>query len=96
MLVAYASSVNIVLPKKATNRVEYAAEYLQKKLLQQGFVVSVTKNGKADKNSECKVYLSISKNTASLKKEGFEITTTVKQSKKGAITNISIVGNDGT
>lgn len=96
MLVAYASSVNIVLPKKATNRVDYAAEYLQKKLLQQGFAVSVTKNGKADKNSECKVYLSISKNTASLKKEGFEITTTVKQSKKGAITNISIVGNDGT
>ena len=96
MLVAYASSVNIVLPKKATNRVEYAAEYLQKKLLQQGFAVSVTKNGKADKNSECKVYLSISKNTVSLKKEGFEITTTVKQSKKGAITNISIVGNDGT
>lgn len=39
-LFTMAESVNIVTPKGAGNRVTYAAEYLQKKLRQQGLPLS--------------------------------------------------------
>lgn len=56
-LFTMAESVNIVTPKGAGNRVTYAAEYLQKKLRQQGFTVVVTANGKEDKKAEHRITL---------------------------------------
>ena len=40
-LTVMAEKVNIILPQGKTNRVAYAAEYLQKKLQGQGFELSL-------------------------------------------------------
>lgn len=58
-LFVMAESVNIVTPKGAGNRVSYAAEYLQKKLQQQGFTVTVTADGKEDKQATHRVTLDV-------------------------------------
>lgn len=90
-LTAMAESVNIVTPKQASNRVVYAAEYLQKKLKGQGFDVIITGNGKKVK-ADRTVILSVAAKAEGLKKEGFSLSTVQKKGK----TIINIVGNDGS
>ena len=89
---AFADKVNIILPKKASNRVGYAAEYLQKHLEKQGFdvVVSPKKDAKADHF----VTLSAAKKLVG-KKEGFTILAENKTSKNGTSAIISVVAHDG-
>lgn len=81
--VSFAQKVNILTEKKASNREQYAAEYLQKKLNRLGF--SAVVNGK--KGEYC-ISLSQAKDTAGLKKEGFSWT---RKGKK-----ILLQGNDGS
>lgn len=90
---AYAYKVNIVLPKKAQNRVAYAAEYLQKHLEKQGFIVSIT--NKRDAKANHNISLSAPQKLQG-KKEGFTITAAVKTTKIGQQADISVTGNDGT
>ncbi len=90
---AYAEKVTIVLSPKASNRVEYAAEYLQKHLQRQGFTVSVTP--KRDNKADHTVTLAVAAGEG-LKKEGFTLTADVKETRKGKKTEINILGNDGT
>lgn len=90
---AYAEKVTIVLSPKASNRVEYAAEYLQKHLQRQGFTVSVTP--KRDNKTDHTVTLAVAAGEG-LKKEGFTLTADVKETRKGKKTEINILGNDGT
>ena len=71
-----AETVNIVLPKTSNNRVEYAAEYLQKQMLKLGYDVVVT-TGRTDKKADHHVTLSLAADNTG-KKEGFTINTTVK------------------
>ena len=89
----YAEKVNIVLSPKASNRVEYAAEYLQKHLQRQGFTVSGTP--KRDNKADHTVTLAVAAGEG-LKKEGFTLTADVKETRKGKKTEINILGNDGT
>ena len=81
--VSFAQKVNILTEKKASNREQYAAEYLQKKLNRLGF--SAVVNGK---KGEYRISLSQAKDTAGLKKEGFSWT---RKGKK-----IQLQGNDGS
>lgn len=81
--VSFAQKVNILTEKKASNREQYAAEYLQKKLNSLGFPTVV--NGK---KGEYRISLSQAKDTAGLKKEGFSWT---RKGKK-----IQLQGNDGS
>lgn len=81
--VSFAQKVNILTEKKASNREQYAAEYLQKKLNRLGF--SAVVNGK---KGEYRISLSQAKDTAGLKKEGFSWT---RKGKK-----ILLQGNDGS
>lgn len=67
--VSFAQKVNILTEKTASNREQYAAEYLQKKLNSLGFQTVV--NGK---KGEYRISLSQAKDTAGLKKEGFSWT----------------------
>lgn len=90
---AFADKVNIILPKKASNRVGYAAEYLQKHLEKQGFDVVVSP--KRDANANHFITLSAAKKLVG-KKEGFTISAENKSSKNGSSAVISVVGNDGT
>ena len=78
-----AQRVNVTVSRKASNREQYAAEYLQRKLAAYHYEVSV--NGrKGDYN----ISLAVAKDTAGLKKEGFTILTSGK--------NIKVVGNDAS
>ena len=81
--VSFAQKVNILTEKTASNREQYAAEYLQKKLNRLGFPTVV--NGK---KGEYRISLSQAKDTAGLKKEGFSWT---RKGKK-----IQLQGNDGS
>lgn len=81
--VSFAQKVNILTGKTASNREQYAAEYLQKKLNRLGF--SAVVNGK---KGEYRISLSQAKDTAGLKKEGFSWT---RKGKK-----IQLQGNDGS
>lgn len=81
--VSFAQKVNILTGKTASNREQYAAEYLQKKLNRLGF--SAVVNGK---EGEYRISLSQAKDTAGLKKEGFSWT---RKGKK-----ILLQGNDGS
>ena len=81
--VSFARKVNILTEKTASNREQYAAEYLQKKLNRLGFPTVV--NGK---KGEYRISLSQAKDTAGLKKEGFSWT---RKGKK-----IQLQGNDGS
>lgn len=81
--VSFAQKVNILTGKAASNREQYAAEYLQKKLNRLGF--SAVVNGK---KGEYRISLSQAKDTAGLKKEGFSWT---RKGKK-----IQLQGNDGS
>lgn len=79
--------VSIVVDSNASNRVEFAAEYLQKSLSDAGYEVSlVTEIPEEMKH----VYISLKQavDTVGLKKEGFTITT------KGNLS--TICGNDGS
>ena len=91
-LTVMAEKVNIILPQGKTNRVAYAAEYLQKKLQGQGFEVVVT-DVKPDKKALHRVILALATDTTGKKKEGFTISTVVKKNKRAIIT---VTGNDGT
>ena len=88
-----AETVNIVLPQTKNNRVEYAAEYLQKQLQKLGYDIVVT-TGRREKKAAHHVTLSLATDNAG-KKEGFTINTTIKGKKKPhAYTEV--IGNDGT
>lgn len=78
-----AQTVNIITENNPSNRVQFAAEYLQNKLSKLGFAPTV--NGH---KGEYRIFLAQAKDTTGLKKEGFTI---VSKKKK-----ISVVGNDGT
>ncbi len=82
--VSFAQKVNILTGKTASNREQYAAEYLQKKLNRLGF--SAVVNGKEGRISH--FALAKPKDTAGLKKEGFSWT---RKGKK-----IQLQGNDGS
>ena len=88
-----AETVNIVLPQTKNNRVEYAAEYLQKQLQKLSYDIVVT-TGRREKKAAHHVTLSLATDNAG-KKEGFTINTTIKGKKKPhAYTEV--IGNDGT
>lgn len=79
--------VSIVVDRDASNRIEFAAEYLQKSLLEAGYNVSlVTEIPEEMKH----VYISLKQaiDTTGLKKEGFTITT------QGNLS--TVCGNDGS
>lgn len=78
-----AQKVNILTEKDASNREQYAAEYLQKKLT--GMGLSAVVNGK---KGEYRISLSQAKDTTGLKKEGFSLSTKGKK--------IQLCGNDGS
>ncbi len=80
---AWAQTVNIITEKNASNRQQYAAEYLQKKLAEAGMTPVV--NGK---KGDYRISLTQAKDTAGLRKEGFSITTKGKK--------ITLCGNDGS
>ncbi len=80
---AWAQTVNIITEKNASNRQQYAAEYLQKKLAEAGMTPVV--NGK---KGDYRISLTQAKDTAGLPKEGFSITTKGKK--------ITLCGNDGS
>lgn len=82
-LSSMAQKVNVTTSKDASNRVQYAAEYLQKKLSECNLQVSV--NGR---KGEYNIHLSQARDTAGLRKEGYTIITKGKK--------ISVVGNDGS
>lgn len=96
-LQADAESVNIIIPKRPMNRVEYAAEYLARHLAGLGFTTVTTRDGKADKRADHRVILAVVPDTAGLHKEGFSIhCVTLSQTKKGVKARITVTGNDGT
>ena len=66
-LTVMAEKVNIILPQGKTNRVAYAAEYLQKKLQGQGFEVVVT-DVKPDKKALLRVIIALATDTSGKKK----------------------------
>ena len=78
----WAQTVGIAMSKKAGNREQFAAQYLQKKLSALGYQSVVGKKG------DYRIDLSLAKDTAGLKKEGFTILTKGKR--------ILVIGNDGT
>ncbi|MCI6619676.1 MAG: hypothetical protein MSD82_12580, partial [Prevotella sp.] len=80
---AYAQTVRINTDKRASNRIQFAAEFLQKKLTALGYQVQVN-HGKG----EYKIRLSQATDTADRKKEGFTIVS------KGRTVNV--IGNDGS
>ncbi len=80
---AWAQTVNIITEKNASNRQQYAAEYLQKKLAEAGMTPVV--NGK---KGDYRISLTQAKDTVGLRKEGFSITTKGKK--------ITLCGNDGS
>ena len=90
-LISWAENVNIITPSDAGNRVEYAAQLLQKKLAAQGHTMS--QSTKANKKAY-NIYLSVAQSSSDLKKEGFTITCT--RSKKGKVERIDVTGNDAT
>ena len=75
-----AQSIQIRLEKHPSNREQFAAEYLQKKLSKLGYIVG--------KRGKYKIYLAQAKDTTGLKKEGFTIIS--KENK------IKVTGNDGS
>lgn len=77
---AAAQSIQIRLEKNPSDREQFAAEYLQKKLSKLGYTV--------EKKGEYKIFLTQAKDTSGLKKEGFTIV-----SKKN---KIKVTGNDGS
>ena len=83
MLCAYseAHSIKIVTISKANSRVEYAAEYIKKKLSALGYTFP-------NHGNDYKISLKIASDTTGLKKEGFRIT-----SKKN---HILVEGYDGS
>jgi hypothetical protein len=82
-LTIQAQQVKIICSGKANNRVQYASEYLQKKLLSFGYQVAAE-----GASTGYRITLRLAKDTAGLHKEGYTITT---QGKK-----ITVVGNDGS
>ncbi|MCI6549699.1 MAG: hypothetical protein MR450_02425 [Prevotella sp.] len=80
---AYAETVRINTDKRASNRIQFAAEFLQKKLAALGYQVQVN-HGKG----EYRIQLSQAKDTANLKKEGFTIVSKGK--------TVKVIGNDGS
>jgi hypothetical protein len=80
-------TVNVVTQNNATNREQYAAEYLQRKLGEYGFNVDISTNGDKQK-ADYHIYLNHAKDTTGLKKEGFVIKTKGKK--------ITVTGNDGS
>ena len=82
-LTIQAQQVKIICSGKANNRVQYASEYLQKKLLSFGYQVAAE-----GASTGYRITLRLAKDTAGLHKEGYTITT---QGNK-----ITVVGNDGS
>ncbi len=80
---AFAQKVNITTGKNASNRQQYAAEYLQKKLETLGYPTVI--NGK---KGEYRIMLAQAEDTTGLKKEGFV------WNRKGK--KIQLTGNDGS
>jgi hypothetical protein len=80
--------VNIVIPDKASNRIEFAGERLMKVLTDEGYKATLyTSNDRIDTTKVC-IYLTQASDTTGLKKEGFTITTNGKRT--------TVVGNDGS
>ena len=83
-LMLMAQKVNVVTEKNASNREQYAAEYLQKKLTALGYDVVITTNGKKTK-ADTRIFLS---KTGTGPAEGYTISSDKN--------DVKVVGNDAT
>jgi hypothetical protein len=82
------TTVNVIIPNEASNRIEFAGKRLMKVLTDEGYQAAVyTLADNPDTTQVC-IYLTQATDTAGLKKEGFTITTVGKRT--------TVIGNDGS
>ncbi len=82
------TTVNIVIPDEASNRVEFAGEQLKKALTEAGYQPMLQTDVNAIDTTQITIFLAQAADTTGLKKEGFSIRTQGKKT--------TVVGNDAS